>query len=227
MARRGFTLLEMVLSLTIVGLIVALVAAGFNVAGTAIGGGERAAEQNQRLRLAGDIMIRQIKSTALYAAEADDYEYPFFRGTRQDLAFVTAAAQTGGGGLALVTYRILDGPPRLVIAESMALSREVLGQPERLVELPVQEAVLLEGFTAMSFRYLVSDGIDAEWLDAWDGQEEEELPTAVRVTIEGLAGLGGGTWTQDIPLMIAAFSETQPELDELTLGGEDGDDDGI
>jgi hypothetical protein len=64
-------------------------------------------------------------------------------------------------------------------------------------------------------------------LDAWDGQEEEELPTAVRVTIEGLAGLGGGTWTQDIPLMIAAFSETQPELDELTLGGEDGDDDGI
>ncbi len=226
MARRGFTLLEMVLSLTIVGLIVALASAGFNVAGTAIGGGERAAEQNQRLRLAADIMMRQIKSTALYAAEAEDYEYPFFRGTRHDLAFVTAAAQTGGGGLALVTYRIQDGPPRLVIAETTAVSREALGVPERLADLPVQEAVLLEGFTDMSFRYLISDGIEAEWLDAWDGQEEEELPTAVRIVIEGLAGLGGGTWTQDVPLMIAAFSETQPELDEMGLQ-EDEDGDGI
>lgn len=212
----GFTLLEMVLSLTIVGLIVGLVSAGFNVAGTAIGGGERAAAQNQRIRLAADIMMRQIKSTAIYPALDDEYEYPFFQGARQDLAFVTTAAQTGGGGMALVTYRVQgSGPLQLVLTEMTGISSEILGEPDRLEELPGHEAVLLEGFTDLRFEYLVSDGIDAEWFEAWDGKEEEELPTAVRVVVDGLAGLGSGIWSQQIPIMVAAFSEVQADLDEL------------
>jgi prepilin-type N-terminal cleavage/methylation domain-containing protein len=213
----GFTLLEMALSLTIVGLIVALVGAGFDLAGTAIGGGERAADQNQRIRLAADVMMRQIKSTALYPARDEDYEYPFFRGARRDLAFVTAAAQSGGGGLALVTYRVQGEPPQLILSEVSAVSADVLGRQGGLDDLPAREAVLLEGFSDLRFEYLISDGIENEWFEAWDGKEEEELPTAVRVVIEGLAGLGGGTWSQRIPLMIAAFGEVQPDLDELEL----------
>jgi len=217
------TLLEMVLSLMIVALIVALVSSGFNLAGTAIGGGERAAEQNQRLRLATDIMMRQIKSTVVYPAEEDEYVYPFFQGTRHDLAFVTSAAQSGGGGLVLVTYRVQGTPPQLVMAEATAVNSGILGQPERLAELPSQEAVLLSGFSDLHFEYLVSDGIESEWFEAWDGKEEEELPTAVKVVIDGLAGLGGSLWTHQIPIMVAAFSEVQPEAD---LGDDDDDDDG-
>jgi len=230
---RGLTLLEMVLSLTIVALIVALVSSGFTLAGTAIGGGERAAEQNQRLRLATDIMMRQIKSTVVYRAEEDDFEYPFFQGTRYDLAFVTSAAQSGGGGLALVTYRVQGTPPQLVMAEAAAVNPGILGHPERLAELPSQEAVLLSGFSDLHFEYLVSDGIESEWFEAWDGKEEEELPTAVRVVIDGLAGLGGSLWTHQIPIMVAAFSETQPEVgfgddddDDDDDGGDDDDDEG-
>jgi hypothetical protein len=207
----------MALSLTIVGLIVALVAAGFDLAGTAIGGGERAAEQNQRIRLAADVMMRQIKSTALYPARDEDYEYPFFRGARRDLALVTAAAQSGGGGLALVTYRVQGDPPQLILSEVSAVNADVLGQEGGLDDLPAREAVLLEGFSDLRFEYLMSDGIENEWFEVWDGKEEEELPAAVRVVIEGLAGLGGGDWSQRIPLMIAAFGEVQPDLDELEL----------
>jgi general secretion pathway protein J len=212
----GFTLLEMMLSMTIVGLIIALVSAGFQLAGTAIGGGERAAEQNQRVRLAADLMMRQIKSAVLYpAVDEDDYEYPFFEGARRDLAFITATAQSGGGGLALVTYRVQGDPPVLVISEISAFSRNALGQGDGLDGLPSQEAVLLSGFTDMYFEYLMSDGIENEWFEAWSGKEEEELPTAVRLVVDGLAGLGGGIWSQDIPLMVAAFGEVQPDLDEL------------
>jgi hypothetical protein len=222
------TLLEMVLALTIVGLIVGIVSAGFNVAGTAIGGGERAAEQNQRLRLAADIMMRQIKSTAIYAAEDEDYEYPFFLGGPQELAFVTAAAQSGGGGLALVTYRVEAGDPmRLVMSEVTGLNAELLGRPEELAGLPATEAVLLDGFTDFYFEYLINDGIDREWFEEWDGKEEEELPTAVQVSIDGLAGLGGGIWKHQIPLMVAAFSEVQADLEELGFDFEDDDDDDL
>ena len=216
-APRGFTLLEMVLALTIVGLIVALVSAGFNLAGTAIGGGERAAEHNQRIRLAADIMMRQIKSAVIYPARDEDYEYPFFRGARRDLAFVTAAAQSGGGGLALVTYRVQGDPPQLVLAENPIFSRDTLGQQEEFDQPSGREAVLLEGFTDIYFDYLMSDGIDHEWFESWEGKEEEELPAAVRMVVEGLAGLGGGRWSQQIPLMVASFGEVQPDLDELEL----------
>jgi prepilin-type N-terminal cleavage/methylation domain-containing protein len=211
----GFTLLEMVLSLAIVGLIVALVSAGLDLAGTAIGGGERAAEQNQRIRLAADIMMREIKSAVLYPARDEDYEYPFFRGARRDLAFVTAAAQSGGGGLALVTYRVQGDPPQLVLSETSVLSRDVLGGQGELGQLPGEEAVLLEGFTDLYFEYLMNDGVENEWFESWSGKEEEELPAAVRVVVEGMAGLGGGRWSQQIPLMIASFGEVQPDLDEV------------
>jgi len=213
----GFTLLEMVLSLAIVGLIVTLVSAGFDLAGTAIGGGTRAAEQNQRIRLAADIMMRQIKSTVLYPARDEDYEYPFFRGARRDLAFVTAAAQSGGGGLALVTYRVQGDPPQLLLSETTVLSRDMLGGLGELGQLPADEAVLLEGFTDLYFEYLMNDGIENEWYEAWSGKEEEELPAAVRMVVEGMAGLGGGRWSQQIPLMIASFGEVQPDLDEVML----------
>jgi hypothetical protein len=79
----------------------------------------------------------------------------------------------------------------------------------------VQEAVLLSGFTDMYFEYLMSDGIENEWFEVWSGKEEEELPAAVRLVVDGLAGLGGGIWSQEIPLMVAAFGEVQPELDEM------------
>ena len=223
---RGLTLLEMILSLTIVELIVALVSSGFNLAGTAIGGGERAAEQNQRLRLATDIMMRQIKSTALYLAQDEDgFEWPYFQGTRHDLAFVTSTAQGGGGGFALVTYRVQGTPPQLVMAEAPAINGGILGEPDRLAELPSQEAVLLSGFSDLHFEYLVSDGIESEWFDAWDGKEEEELPTAVKVVIDGIAGLGGSLWTHQIPIMVAAFSEAQADPEDMGFGDDDGGDD--
>ncbi len=231
---RGLTLLEMILSLTIVALIVALVSSGFNLAGTAIGGGERAAEQNQRIRLATDIMTRQIKSTVgpPYCAwdEEEDYEWPYFQGTRHDLAFVTAAAQSGGGGLAVVTYRVQGTPPQLLMAEATGVDRSILAQPERLAELPAQEALLLSGFSELHFEYLLSDGIENEWFEAWDGREEEELPTAVKVVIDGIAGLGGSLWTHQIPIMVAV-TETQGECgdfgddDDDGGGGDDDDDD--
>jgi prepilin-type N-terminal cleavage/methylation domain-containing protein len=212
-AARGFTLLEVVISLTIIAMIALLVYATVDVTGYAVGGGERAAEQSQRVRIVADIMMRQIKSTAIYRARDEDYDYPYFRGARRDLAFVTAAAQTGGGGLSLVTYRVEPGP-RLVLSEATAFSPEALGLG-RLEEIPAQSAVLLDGFTDLHFEYLRSDdtGTEYEWEPTWDGKDEEELPGAVRLVIEGLAGIGAGVWQQEIPLMITAFGETDVELE--------------
>jgi hypothetical protein len=116
------------------------------------------------------------------------------------------------------------------MAEATGVSSGVLAQPERLAELPNQEAVLLSGFSDLHFEYLVSDGIESEWFDAWDGKEEEELPTAVKVVIDGLAGLGGSLWAHQIPIMVAAFSETQAEAEDVLgdddLDGDEDDDDG-
>ena len=78
-------------------------------------------------------------------------------------------------------------------------------------------AVLLEGFSRLKFEYLMNDGVDSEWKPAWDGHEEEMLPAAVRIVVEGLPGFGMDSWGQEIPIMATAYGENTGEVDEEDL----------
>lgn len=215
MRARGFTLIEVVLAMTLLGLIAGVVYGIFYFGVTVGERGEVAVASAQRLRLASDILIRQIKSVVAYPARnGDDEVYPYFYGSSKSMAFVTATAQSGGGGLGRVVYRVEEGP-RLVLEESTEFTPDGLGQ-ESLPQHVGQEAVLLEDFDDLRFEYLLDDGVDFEWRDSWDGYVEEMLPAAVRVTVEGIRGLGGA-WTQEIPLMTTAYGDNDGEVGEEDL----------
>ena len=62
----GFTLLEMVLALVIFGMIAAIVYSAFYFGHRAVTSGERAADDNQRMRLAEEMMGRQVRSAVYY-----------------------------------------------------------------------------------------------------------------------------------------------------------------
>lgn len=213
----GFTLLEVVLAMTAMALVAAICYGVFHLGIRAVERGEIAVVTEQRLRATSDVLIRQVKSAVPYPARNEDDEvYPYFFGSPTAMTFVTAAGQMSGGGLARVSYRVERDPPRLVLGESPFFSPDTLG---RGAFDPVGEraAVLLDGFTRAEFRYLLFDGADYEWRSAWDAREEELLPVAVRVVIEGLPGAGTGTWGQEIPLMAVTYSEASGEVDEDDL----------
>jgi prepilin-type N-terminal cleavage/methylation domain-containing protein len=219
-AAAGFTLLEVMLAMVALALVSMICYGAFHLGIRAVERGEVAVVTAQRLRVASDVMIRQVKSAVPYPARNEDEEvYPYFFGTPTSMTFVTAAALNGGGGLARVSYDLSpndDGIPQLTVAETAAFSPDALGG-ERYEAVGARSTVLLDGFHDLNFQYLLSDGADVEWRDSWSGRDEEIMPTAVRIVIDGVKGLETGTWGQEIPIMATTYSEGAGEVDDEFL----------
>ena len=215
----GFTLIEMILALAIFGMIAAVVYSAFYFGHRAVISGERAADESQRMRLAEELIGRQIRSAVFYFAHHDDDKVPFFFGSSDGMTFVTSAPQSAGGaGLAVVTYKLVDG--KLVLEERTAFTPDDLYSPP--TDAHVERAVLLEGFTRLKFEYLPHEEVDVGWADKWDAREEDTLPSAVRLTVEGLPFFGEQSWARDIPLLTIAYGWGTDEFQEPP---EDEDDD--
>jgi general secretion pathway protein J len=225
----GFTLLELLLAMSALAMVAAICYGAFHLGIRAVERGEVAVVTAQRLRAASDVLIRQIKSAVVYPARNREEDiFPYFVGTATSMTFITAAGLSGGGGLTRVVYQVVDEPPRLVLQESKFFSPDALGR-EPLDKPGDQAAVVLDGFRSIKFQYMMNDGVDTDWLDEWNGQDEEALPAAVRILVEGLAGMEVDTWGQEIPVMVALYGENLGEMEEsypIDAMEDDGEDDG-
>ena len=203
--------------MTALALVTAICYGAFHLGVRAVERGEVAVVTAQRLRVASDTIIRQVKSAVAYAARNKDEDvYPYFVGTATSMTFITSAGLTGGGGLTRVVYQVANDPTRLILTESPFFSADALGT--ELLDNPGQtSAVLFDGFTTLKFEYMMNDGVDTEWRPDWDGHDEEALPAAVRITVEGMAGLEVPVWGQEIPIMVALYGENLGEVDEEDL----------
>ena len=216
--RGGFTLLELVIAMTLLALISTICYAAFHLGIRAVEKGEVAVVTAQRLRVAMDVLIRQVKSTAVQPALYEGDAYPYFEGSPDSMSFVTDAGQLSGGGRARVVYRIEGDPPKLVLEESPFFDPTSLG--ERTPDASeARSAVVLDGFRSMSFAFLLDDGGDVEWKSHWDYREWEILPAAVRIMFDGLPGLDEDVFGQEIPILAAAYGESGGSLDNDDDGG--------
>ncbi len=220
----GFTLLEMVLALVIFGMIAVLVYSAFYFGHRAVTSGERAADENARTRLAEEMLGRQLRSAVYYHAIFDEEQIAFFLGYSDGMMFVTSAPQSRGGtGLAAVTYRVVDG--RFVLEERTNFTPDDLYDAP--ADAPVDRAVLLEGFTSLRMEYLPREEIDLGWSDKWDARDEDDLPAAVRVTVDGLPFFGGQPWIREIPLLTMAYGWGTDEFKEPPDEQDDDDEDEV
>ena len=199
---KGFTLLELMISLTLLSMMMAMVFSVFATATESIPRGEAAAERSARLRMATSLMTRQIRSLVDYPAEGEDEEiHPFFNGDENSFSFITAAPQLGrGDGLGWVTYWVEEGT--LYLSERSIFSSGTFVDED---QGSFAEATLLTGLAGHRFEYLRLEGDVSEWVGGWDGLEEQSPPGAIRITIDGL-GLTGSYWIQEIPIMTVVYA---------------------
>ena len=219
---RGFTLLELVLAMTALALVTGLCYGAFHLAMRAMERGEVAVVTAQRLRVTSDV-LRQIRS-ALYHVDRnpeDDQTCSYFRGTATSLSFDTSMQLQGGGGVSRVTYQVLDNPTRLVLTESAVPSRTRHRRRHGEDAEPLtfnRSTTLLEGFQSLQFSYIDVSGADTStWNPCHEDLDQEGLPLAVRVVIEGLPGVETGRWGQEITVSLVAMNEAVVEggSDEL------------
>lgn len=202
----GFTLLELMISLALLGVMLAMTYSVFATALSSVPFGEDLASRSARLRAATSLLTRQIRSIVAYPSEGEEDSTPcYFQGFKDRFDFITAAPQSRGGeGLGWVTYWT-DGhslwmAERLIISSS-TIRDQATGEAQQTEDHEVQ---LLDGFQQVVFRYQRVDGIDeVENLDEWDPFEEQALPSAILVELHG-QGREDSLFFQ-IPIMMVAY----------------------
>jgi general secretion pathway protein J len=211
---RGFTLLELIIAMTIMSLMSVALFGVVSLGATSAGSGERITEQARRHRIATGIITRQLRSTEPMKLMQDGDRLPFFLGESGQVQFVTAAPQKpDASGLALVHYWAEDG----AVMMSEVPVYAVLAFEDEDGGLETSEApqgprtALMYDASVLAFEYL-RDGEDEQWTDEWDSSLEDELPAVVRVSVESDVP-DGPFWYHEIPLMVGAYNQLTGEED--------------
>jgi len=183
--RGGFTLLEMIVSLSILAAIAAFLAVAFRLTGQSLARGEEAAVGMARLRAGTEILERAIRSAdPAGILPAEGIRAPYFRGESRKIRFLSAAAPSSisGGGYRLLCF-YEDGSrrdaPGLLLSEASPL-REAGAESWEGTEKP---RLLLSEASEVTFRYSGGPTEEGkwEWSEEWDGTEKKMLPAAVRL----------------------------------------------
>ena len=192
-SRRGFTLIEVVIALTIVATLLVVMFAGLRVGLAAWQRGEERAEVLDRTRSLAQILTPALNAAYPYQRPATAREPArlLFEGEPERVAFVTAAAPFPTAApiaFMAVTFSLEPGA-------GLAIRQKPLPNDDAFELLP---AVAVDGsVSAARFRYLRD--ADRAWTDRWDATVEKALPAAVEVT---LTVIRAGRPVEQPPLVI-------------------------
>ena len=184
----GFTLLELLISLTIVSVIVVIIFGALRIGIRAWEKGERDLDMRQRQRIVLDLIKRQLASTAVGEVWGGDQQLVSLKGDTKSIEFVSHIPLTPGTriGMVYVKYVVTvaqgDEGERLTFYErNVASLDKSAGNPDE-----GDSSELLTGMKSIVFEYLkVRPGEEASrWQESWDPAVDKGVPRAVRVTLE-------------------------------------------
>jgi general secretion pathway protein J len=220
--KSGFTLLEVMVTLTILGLILLVISGAFRLSLSAWEKGESSKEEYQKVRAVSRLICQQIKSSIPYKIKTQKAEgdYLAFEGKPHFLKFVSTlpikARQPQGFVYAI--YEFQEGGQeggRLVYYEQRVLNKDFFEQkPDEETSVS-----LLEGISDLRFEYFRREDKDKNWtegwVDEWNAKDEKELPQAFRmkITLKGKKGK-----EEDVPLNLLA-SISANRFEEVRTGG--------
>ncbi len=188
--KNGFTLLEVVVSLTIFGFIVLIIFGTFRLGISSWERGESIKDESQKLRILFKMISGQIKSAFPYKIKTKKAEgdYLAFKGNSDSLKFISSVSfkKARPEGFVYVIYEFKKNGKEegsLYYYEEKVLNRDFFeNTPKDELKAP-----LLEGISGIKFEYYREENKDKnwreEWVDEWDSKEEKELPRALRMKV--------------------------------------------
>ena len=181
--QKGFTLLELVVAITLMGLVLVVLYSGLRLGLNGWDSGERRAEASNRLRSAQEFLRRQLaQSMTVYETNDDRRErFVVFAGRSEGIEFVAPMpARLGQGGLYRMWIEMADGQLRL--RQRPYLPGDPAAGEERV-------NVLLEGVSTMEWAYFGperdNDQESPRWHADWTSTERRPLLVRLNLTLRG------------------------------------------
>jgi general secretion pathway protein J len=181
----GFTLLEILISISILAILVVILISGLQVGVKSWEKGAERISQSQSTRVIQDLIFQDIRSCHPYYISTPNKRILVFKGEKDRIDFISAStsfiAQSNDVGLREVSYYIDDDSSTdengLVIREAMITGRDDVFSEDRgiLVELDpnVTEIKFRYFVTSDSLRVPESELEEGKWLDSWDSMDTE------------------------------------------------------
>jgi prepilin-type N-terminal cleavage/methylation domain-containing protein len=190
-SEKGFTLLEMLIAVTLVAVMAVSLWAVFRISIRSWLRGTEFIDANQHHRSIMDLMRKQMASTYGLIASPDPQlgvaSRVLFQGTENSLRFISLNSMRfqESPGLTYVIYGIeQDSEGGFSLVEREA---PYLGQLTEQ-EITASQADPIPVFTDLSscvFEYFDSQNNTASWVRDWDGESRRRLPQAISITMIG------------------------------------------
>jgi general secretion pathway protein J len=178
-AQSGFTLLELLVSIVLIGLIVAIVGAAMRLGYRILDKGEKKTEMQERFKVSVSLMDAQIQSAIPLKTTGETTEglegvnQFLFEGKKDSVKFASNYSLMGGQkGYVIVAYRVETG----------SNDKRTLFAQENSVGMENQKDVkLLEGFDDIHFEYYFKEAAaeQGSWVEEWT--DTATLPEKMRI----------------------------------------------
>jgi general secretion pathway protein J len=179
----GFTLIEVVLALSIFALIGAVLYGAFSLSHRAVEKSQASFDDNQKLRSSTDLLGSYIRSAYPYRESAQDTAV-LFEGQEDQLTFVSSISLAmGGRGMSKIRVaweRAQEGEGPIQLEEEVPVRLNV-SEDHNSGGLR-NEVIIQERVKELRFAYLDPKSEDEIWEERWDGREKLALPRAVRLS---------------------------------------------
>jgi general secretion pathway protein J len=171
---RGFTLIEVILAVSIVAVVVLLATAGLRVGVRAWETGQRRADLQQESRALVELISESLAGAFPYKGRSglSPERMVLFQGEPQEVRFVTSAPPLTLEAPAAPFHAVVlgrKGDDALMLSERLVPADEPFA--------PAAERVLSRSVTRFVLAYRDENGA---WQEKWDAREAGGMPTAVR-----------------------------------------------
>jgi len=181
-SRAGFTLLELTISIALIGIIVLIVVGAMRLGLRSVDSGEKKIETLERMRSSLNIIDSQIQSEIPLTYDDEGVKKYYFIGNKELLQFTTNySIWSGQKGYVIVTYRVASDNS----------GKQVLYASENVVGLNNSREVKLSGiFDKIYFEYFYKGPTEEEgkWVEQWT--DDVNIPEKIRLhLVEGTKDL--------------------------------------
>jgi prepilin-type N-terminal cleavage/methylation domain-containing protein len=176
--RKGFTLLELTVSITLIGMIVMILVGAMRLSSRSVESGERRIGSLERVRSSFNIIDSQIQSYIPLKYEEDGNTINYFKGEREFIQFATNYSIWGGQrGYVVATYRV----------ESDNSGKQFISASENVIGTAQNRGTsLFTAYDRIYFEYFYKEFTEEEgqWYDRVpDDPLETIVPEKVRLSL--------------------------------------------